>query len=57
MLPDFLWSTMPEIADFIMAICCVIDGLMQGLVRGFAPMEQVDPLLHLLDSWWQVFFC
>lgn len=57
MLPDFLWSCMPECADWIMSLFCVLDGLMQGLVRGFAPMEQVDPLLHLLDSWWQVFFC
>lgn len=57
MLPDFLWATMPEIADFIMAICCVFDGLCQGIVRGFAPIDQVEPMLHLLDSWWQLFFC
>ena len=57
MVPDILWSVFPaDIAQFIMGIFCALDGLAQGLVRGFAPIEQVPSLLNLLEMWWEVLF-
>ncbi len=56
MLPDIFWSLCPGIADFLMAICCIIDGLLQGLVRGLAPIEQVPGMLDTLNTIWEVLF-
>lgn len=56
MIPDFLWATMPGLADFIMAICCIIDGLVQGIIRGFAPIEQVPGLLDQANTIWEILF-